>query len=195
MAAHDDKISDNRRRLFKALSAAPVVMTLRPGSALANASAYQCAANIPDPTTLSYGTETVPVCEGEGCYAYQPRPYWDVSGCGYPTVPQIVVETQPGTYVTGSGDIVTVTRDGDDLLGFVVSATDTYTCDPAISRQDGLFLLVGQTTPIGGDPTFFSYQGVYPEKRLGTAGLQGITGTCLNSIPNNIVGAFTIAKG
>ena len=42
MAAHDDKISTNRRRLFKALSSVPVVMTLRPGSALANSSAYQC---------------------------------------------------------------------------------------------------------------------------------------------------------
>jgi hypothetical protein len=43
MAAHDDKISNNRRRLFKALSAAPIVATLRPGEALANNSAYQCA--------------------------------------------------------------------------------------------------------------------------------------------------------
>ena len=42
MAAQDDKISSNRRKLFKALSAAPVVLTLRPGSALANASAHQC---------------------------------------------------------------------------------------------------------------------------------------------------------
>jgi len=44
MAAQDDKISDNRRRLFKALSAAPVVMTLRPGTAAAS-SAYQCVQN------------------------------------------------------------------------------------------------------------------------------------------------------
>ncbi len=43
MAAQDDKISENRRRLFKALSAAPVVATLRPGT-LAAGSAYQCAA-------------------------------------------------------------------------------------------------------------------------------------------------------
>ena len=32
MAAQDDKISENRRRLFKALSAVPVVATLRPGT-------------------------------------------------------------------------------------------------------------------------------------------------------------------
>ena len=33
MAAHDEKISQNRRKLFKALSAAPVVATLAPGQA------------------------------------------------------------------------------------------------------------------------------------------------------------------
>lgn len=44
MAAQDDKISENRRRLFKALSAVPVVMTLRPGEAMANMSAFQCLA-------------------------------------------------------------------------------------------------------------------------------------------------------
>lgn len=46
MAAHDDKISNNRRRLFKALSAVPVVATLRPGEALANSSAFQCVAKV-----------------------------------------------------------------------------------------------------------------------------------------------------
>lgn len=44
MAAHDEQISTNRRRLFKALSVAPVVTALKPGAALANSSAYQCAA-------------------------------------------------------------------------------------------------------------------------------------------------------
>jgi hypothetical protein len=49
MASKDDQISDKRRRLFKALSAAPIVATLRPGEALASHSAYQCAAKIADP--------------------------------------------------------------------------------------------------------------------------------------------------
>ena len=43
MAAHDEKISSNRRKLFKALSAAPVVYTLDSGATGANASAFQCA--------------------------------------------------------------------------------------------------------------------------------------------------------
>lgn len=46
MAAQDDQISKNRRRLFKALSAVPVVATLRPGEALANSSAFQCVAKV-----------------------------------------------------------------------------------------------------------------------------------------------------
>jgi len=49
MAAHEEKISSKRRKLFKALSAAPVVMTLRPGDAVANNSAFQCAEKILDP--------------------------------------------------------------------------------------------------------------------------------------------------
>ncbi len=54
MAAHDDKISDNRRRLFKALSAAPVVMTLRPGEALAGSNlAHITCANKQLDTNLS----------------------------------------------------------------------------------------------------------------------------------------------
>ena len=46
MASDNQPISDKRRRLFKALSAAPVVATLRPGEALANSSAFQCAASL-----------------------------------------------------------------------------------------------------------------------------------------------------
>ena len=73
MAAHDDKISNNRRRLFKALSAAPVVATLRPGSAAAS-SAYQCAANIRKDLTLDPG----PVAAGSmpDNFVYENLSYW-----------------------------------------------------------------------------------------------------------------------
>ena len=40
MSAHEEVVSQTRRRLFKALSAAPVVATLSPGSAVAGDSAY-----------------------------------------------------------------------------------------------------------------------------------------------------------
>jgi hypothetical protein len=46
MSAHEEQISQNRRRLFKALSVTPVVATLSPGSAVAGHSAYQCAAKL-----------------------------------------------------------------------------------------------------------------------------------------------------
>ena len=77
MAAHDDKISNNRRKLFKALSAAPVVMTLRPGAALANVSAYQCLAK---DTKLDFiPASSAEVCTGENeCFAYQLLTYWEV---------------------------------------------------------------------------------------------------------------------
>lgn len=73
MAAQDNKISGNRRRLFKALSAAPVVMTLRPGSALANASAYQCVTKIVNPAPENRVFSPSPGCDplrGETCFAH-----------------------------------------------------------------------------------------------------------------------------
>jgi hypothetical protein len=79
MSADDEnKISENRRRLFKALSTAPVVMTLRPGSALANASAYQCLIEPPTPATPVYlDTPTFCVANEPNCVAYVARNYWE----------------------------------------------------------------------------------------------------------------------
>jgi len=75
MTAHDEKISKNRRRLFKALSTAPVVATLQPGSALAG-STMQCLANPTDPLNLS----DVSACmvRDPDCWAYEPggKQYW-----------------------------------------------------------------------------------------------------------------------
>ena len=60
MAAHKENVSQNRRRLFKALSATPVVATLSPGSAIASHSAYQCAANLRDEPLPSPGPNDAP---------------------------------------------------------------------------------------------------------------------------------------
>jgi hypothetical protein len=70
MSAPEDKISGNRRRLFKALSAAPVVAVLKPGAALANASAFQCAAKLrvaPPPNWIA-GIPATAVSVGDGIY-------------------------------------------------------------------------------------------------------------------------------
>jgi hypothetical protein len=55
MSAREENVSQNRRRLFKALSSAPVVATLSPGSALATHSAYQCAAGLRNDQEVSPG--------------------------------------------------------------------------------------------------------------------------------------------
>lgn len=199
MAAHDDKISTNRRRLFKALSSVPVVMTLRPGSALANSSAYQCVTEIaarPDPVNLFHPNTMPGACsDSDLCYAYQERKYWDVSGCGYPGIPKIVVETRSGVYVTGDGESALPSFDaGGGLSGFSARG-GTYTCSSPISSQQGLFLVAGTPSPDANSPTSYQYTGVFPESRLSSAGQMGITGTCLASVPNTVVGAYTIAKG
>ncbi len=75
MAAHDDNISNKRRRLFKALSAAPVVATLQPGSAFANASAFQCTKNIRDNLTLHPGP-VQPGSSQAGPFLYQYLTHW-----------------------------------------------------------------------------------------------------------------------
>ena len=75
MTVHDDKISDKRRRLFKALSAAPVVATLQPGSAFANASAFQCSKNIRDNLTLRPGPVELGSINTEP-FLYNRLTYW-----------------------------------------------------------------------------------------------------------------------
>jgi hypothetical protein len=87
MATQDNQISDKRRRLFKALSAAPVVATLRPGQALANASAFQCLSTPPTLADVSKPVyrqgETPADCSGAigtDCLAFVSRTYWDQNG-------------------------------------------------------------------------------------------------------------------
>ncbi len=58
MASDNQPISDKRRRLFKALSAAPIVATLRPGEALANSSAFQCAAKMGEAQFFRHSSAT-----------------------------------------------------------------------------------------------------------------------------------------
>lgn len=75
MAAHDEKISQNRRRLFKALSTAPVIMTLRPGEAFATASAVQCLDK--DTDLLAYPNKDLECADGD-CFATIPAPRYSV---------------------------------------------------------------------------------------------------------------------
>ncbi len=116
MAAHDENISQNRRRLFKALSTAPVVATLSPGEVLARQSSYQCTTkDMPEATAKFHKTTNVPCTSvdspapgqipGAGCHAYEQRAFYDpqISGedasdnCAFWN-DKFVVETRPALY-------------------------------------------------------------------------------------------------
>lgn len=209
MAAHDDKISSNRRKLFKALSAAPVVMTLRPGAALANASAYQCLNNPSTPAdylpNTSANTATCNI--GEECFAYQEKRYWNVddgtkvAGVDSNTAnwPQEVrdllgltlVETELGTYITLGSDVINsdlLDLYGDGKLRIKDLQGTAYLEE--IPARTGLFLVLVE--PLD-DGTRIDIAGIYPAQTQ-TGSLQGITGTCLASIHPGTTGVV-IARG
>ncbi len=193
MEARNDKISDKRRRLFKALSVAPVVATLRPGSALATASAYQCLTkghDISDWHEYTWAQINDPCSvDGEACYAYEYRNYIDtregvpVDGRTCPGLHPIIVE------VGGDGSEVYMDWAGADASPFIninnnyphlrnVRNADGLVCVKKIPVRRGLFAVVGHTND---DQTSFVIDGVVPEHHVG-GGYQGITGTCMNSI-------------
>jgi len=234
MATQDDKISNNRRRLFKALSAAPVVATLKPGEALAALSSYQCAANLRDDLTLSTGPEVVE--SDDNCYTgpdnfcYEPRVVFEFAGplldsggsavdtTGVDITPSFTVvyadevPADPGTITETSGAFLLVNEgggafatDGETLISnlsggayfsvaggvMTIFNAGLVACYEATYVVKGL-AIVGYTTSDGAvDDRYFKIQGVYPEGDTtdvvlngGSAGdYQGITGTCLGSIP------------
>lgn len=130
MAANEKQISQNRRRLFKALSAAPVVATLTPGSALANQSAFQCLSKIIPPVNFH---PTDPGCNtGETCYVYQPVEYWDTSsgtppaGGGKPFnqwPPAVQALANQAIYQTSTGDFFILDVTDGSLGGTSIDAT------------------------------------------------------------------------
>ena len=180
MAAHDDKISTNRRRLFKALSAAPVVMTLRPGSAAAT-SAYQCLAKIrlDDVQPTLAPTDLGPVSAPVAPFKYAgPLPYWVIDpseapeGCLLPDTTFIVL--RDSTYYDDSGEEIVPLPFSLDGTSLVFPAVGER-CYTAI-RQEGYFVIVGLANA---DDTYFEERGSYP---VYTGGDPGITGTCRASL-------------
>ena len=119
MAAHDEKISANRRKLFKALSATPVVLTLRPGSALANSSIVQCLADgfASDAGTDDFIAAGSTCGQNDDCFAYKELSYWQVpdqdpisTAAGSDDLRgAVIVETDPvaGVFMTTEGTVVT----------------------------------------------------------------------------------------
>ena len=213
MAAHDENISQNRRRLFKALSAAPVVATLRPGAALAGSSSYQCLIDPPTPSRSIYLEPLPATCGPEegGCVAYVERPYWEAPPRG--TDPVVNACRDAWDAVVSRGEIViydpaTSTLGTLDRLGLSYTpltptptgwSVDTNMTPPVLSyprtptdfcelpAETGYFLLKVEPN---GDYTDFAPIGVYPEETGGDASWK----SCWNSFDKDTTGV-TFVKG
>ena len=204
MAAHDDKISTNRRRLFKALSAVPVVATLRPGIAAAT-SAYQCVLkDLQDSPALPY----IAPCPPGGCpdeqsgFAYRRRYYFERSdGTAVPdtTCPPSVNGTIVSTRAnntkfynmlsTDVSNLVTLksgtTPEGAPIIDLLDGTGNV--CVENVPGQLGLFAVVVQPLdenlqPVAAaDAQNLDKLGIYPKWSL-TGQRQMITGSCWTSI-------------
>jgi len=210
MAAHDDKISGKRRKLFKALSTVPVVLTLKPGSALANQSAFQCldsGRNVPLWREAEWLAKNVPHCDdGDICYAYERRNYIDITKgmvvtkkdeedndvpVGCPPVGPIIVEVSSGTWIDLSGLGADVESDVDNGSSYRVLKNGAEVCVKMIPVEEGLFAVLGHPMD---ESTNFSIDGVYPVQQL-SSDVQGITGTCLDSFAPGTSSSYTLSKG
>lgn len=135
MSADDEnKISENRRRLFKALSTAPVVMTLRPGQALANASAFQCLSTPPTATTPVYLQPLPGDCSeaDAGCLAYVERVYFDNLSLSN-------AQLNYWNRVIGNNSIIVQTDLTDPSVLYVVNM-DTFAGSPFDAGANGFAL-------------------------------------------------------
>jgi hypothetical protein len=190
MATQDNQISDKRRRLFKALSAAPVVATLRPGQALANSSAFQCLSNPPaldDVDQPVYLYDEMPAdctgAPGKDCLAFVARTYWSFEDLKTEAnqdfwkeevgESNIIVRTNDVTR-TGKLYVVEMTsgsykgyRLKKNKLGFTASGNTLYvpgkdSAQPeALTGKSGHFLLTVSPNP---DNTGIEAAHVYPQE-------------------------------
>ena len=193
MAAHDEKISTNRRRLFKALSSVPVVMTLRPGSALATSSAYQCLATARENVGFSPG----PVDYGfsqDSAYKYAgPYDYWEINPsaastpCDLPM--SVYIVKRDGKFYDDRGIEIASPLPFSESGGFLVFPAGV-TADNAcytVQKKLGYFAIVGNADMAD---MHITETGVVPITNNGT---QGITGTCMTSLVG--AGRYTSLNG
>jgi hypothetical protein len=201
MAAPDNESRQNRRRVLKAISTAPVVATLHSGSAFATASAYQCIDN-DDPVIRAFLPSEDPGSTNAK-YVYELHDWWEVTSVPDPTCDsRIVVGTRivgignNGTvqYVTFDGDVITsdVVLLQNDTLQIGGTTPGKLPCGSTGPRQaNGKFLLFvepvkhadnGGLIPANpSEATGIEIQGIYPVKQSDGVN-QGITGTCLVSV-------------
>lgn len=191
MAAHEEKISDKRRKLFKALSAAPVVLTLRPGSANANSSAFQCAAKILDPRTDPFLVSLGPTPSPTPDFVYGTYDYFKLtnvpSNCRLNELADDFVVYIDGDLYGNLHPGVPITTSGytyDSGQGGPGSGTGSLTLLDGSGQQcqtigatSGQFALLDNVEEDG------SFEGVaFPKADPAVPNMQGITGTCMASI-------------
>jgi hypothetical protein len=188
MSADDDKVSGNRRRLFKALSTAPVVMTLRPGEALANNSTFQCAEKIADPNVSPnlevYGPVPTP---GFVTLTYDYFKLEDVPlNCALQITDDFVVAIDEALYGNlNPGVAITNGFIYDPGPGGAGSGTGTLTLLDGNAQPcgDPLPAIVGEFALLDSLADDGLFTGVaWPKANPNNPELQGITGTCMASI-------------
>jgi hypothetical protein len=207
MSADNDSTSTTRRRLFKALAAAPVVTTLKPGAALANSSAFQCAQKIvgadePNLLASSYGPLANLNSNSEG-FLYVLLPYLDLQtspppGCYGGTLPTgtryVVAVENAGAYDLYSdvapGQALAAARISYDGTVFSFFNGGGQPCQETRQPLLGYFALFYAA----GDD--YATGTPWPKANPSSGSdLQGMTGTCLASVNPDAASALGISRG
>ena len=207
MATEGQQASQRRRRLLKAMSTAPVVMTLQSGSAMANTSAYQCLVNVDDqipglvPAGSSGGTLARYVRETHVTWFFPdtanlaacPAPFGQLAGL--PAADRWIAQID-GTLYTSLGDTVI----SADIPGGVLASSSvpggldvmasagpsgTMVCATTDGQTSSdLLVMVQVIEDANGHPIGISDSSlVFPQHiQQGAQNFQGITGTCMMSI-------------
>lgn len=214
MAAHNEQTSNTRRKLLKALSSTPLVLTLRPDAAAAS-SAYQCitaAAEAAPPAPwhdAAWLSTNAPYCTtSDVCFGYRQFWYWaipsDIGGgtncTGWAGVTVVEVPQSGGSsrYFTLDGGEITDPRfivdSSTHQLTINKNTTGAGTCVANYPGQQGLFLVQGEVLVDGqSGPIDWIETGTYPQTQ--GVGLQGITGTCMASVSNGVPVDWTLSRG
>lgn len=204
MAAHDDKTSKNRRRLIKALSSVPVVMTLNSGAAASNASSLQCARKDREDgfykkhwSEVSYSHEcnTGGMCKDSDGFVYRKMHYWKGSEAEKSSSYQGSMQC-PDYVVRGhnaDGSLVYVNKDGGPLShvvrengsygdSLILEVMDGNQVAYRIKSRRGYGAYIGKTDY---SETSWRTKGYAPKTKIGWSTEPGehqmIRGSCMNS--------------
>ena len=213
MAAHDEQISQRRRQLFKALSAAPVVATLAPSQAAAG-SAYQCLKEITDggePDHVYDGNG----CGSSGCWASLPCDKFEVpaTGCTWDHPlhgMKIVKAERPDGYYpqntyheyTGPGELGPegtdwVKENADGTISIRKKLGSDQICFANLPKKGDAYMLVKSTVDDRYNPKKWHYSEHKKYTKFpSNSDVYGITHSCMVSVdPDNVDKFFYLSNG